>query len=124
MKAFEEKLKDKCFRNQQGVCHFLESAQSPCTGVCANFICFDDDVKHEINKKVMERHHDKSLIAKENDPLTWWQAYLAFGERASDNGGAQTQGALDMKEEVKEEEGVEEAKMKSMTKQSTLEMAA
>lgn len=86
--AIEKSLLQNCIRNEDGICHYLESDLVPCKGLCANFKSFDEEVRLQINSKI--KHADNKV--KKGEPVTIYHLNMAFSHMSKDE---TTQGTLE-----------------------------
>jgi hypothetical protein len=64
--VLDSSIAQKCFRNQEGECHYRECDVVPCSGLCNFFITFDKAICNKAGVTPVDRWAYEHKIKKVN----------------------------------------------------------
>ena len=75
-------MNELCFHFKNGLCYFFLNDPYKCYGLCPNFISFDKEFIHRVNKRLKQEHKVKDAIDK-------YSLDLAFSYQVKSNNNIQ-----------------------------------
>jgi len=61
-----QSIEQRCFHNENGTCHYLESALVNCDGLCNMFLSFNKKLCRKVGKTPVDRYEYEKTIRRKN----------------------------------------------------------